>query len=90
MTIEQVLGKYQEEKTAYSRRKQKEYEEWLASPEGIAEQKREIAFFDKITLENRKQMMDAERTKRINSILEIKRKEKERRSQNERSNDNYQ
>ena len=47
----------------------------------IAEQKREIAFFDKITLENRKQMMDAERTKRINSILEIKRKEKERRSQ---------
>ena len=41
LTIEQVLGKYQEEKTAYSRRKQKEYEEWLASPEGIAEQKRQ-------------------------------------------------
>ena len=41
LTIEQVLGKYQEEEIAYSRRKQKEYEEWLASPEGIAEQKRE-------------------------------------------------
>ena len=41
LTIEQALDKYQKEKVAYSERKQKEYEEWLASPEGIAEQKRE-------------------------------------------------
>ena len=40
LTVEQALDKYQKEKVAYSERKQKEYEEWLASPEGIAEQKR--------------------------------------------------
>ena len=41
LTVEQALDKYQEEKAAYRERIQKEYEEWLASPEGIAEQKRQ-------------------------------------------------